>query len=184
MRFTAYDFIDSASSNRTGPCSHGPGDGCGSTGRGWAAVYCSLCVLLPHSEKLPNLLIQELLIRRTSSRPCRVPPQRRNGHQRNVRHEPSLISRVAYRKVQVRLGRHIKKRNLDRPQRPLRVSVESRCTPNVVMLPGPALQDQIVRIRAGNKIRPKLVQHTLKGRSRLGSDAGIEYLHSDRTQPY
>src|SRR5215468_9144585 len=67
-------------------------------------------VLFPHSEKLPNLLIQELLIRRTSSRPCRVPPQRRDGHQRNIRHEPSLILRVAYRKVQVRLGRSEERR--------------------------------------------------------------------------
>src|SRR5215469_3715737 len=114
-------------------------------------------MLFPHSEKLPNLLIQELLIRRTSSRPCCVPPQRRDGHQRNTRNEPSLISRVALRKVEVRLGRHIEKRNLDRPQRPLRVSVESWSTSNVVMLPGPALQNQIVRIRARNKIRPKLV---------------------------
>src|SRR5215469_10095005 len=33
------DFIDSASGNRTGPGPQGPGDGCGSTGRGVGVYY-------------------------------------------------------------------------------------------------------------------------------------------------
>src|SRR5579885_2750667 len=95
-------------------------------------------------------------------------PQRWNGHETHGRHELRLVLRVAEREVEIRLRRHVEKGHLDGTERTLDVAPEPWRRPDIVLLPGPRLQDHVVRVRARKEVAAKGLHVLLERRAGRG----------------
>src|ERR1700748_2388626 len=92
-----------------------------------------------------------------------MPPERRNGRQRATRYELSLIPRIRDRKIQVSHRWHVEHRRLDGLESRHYIPVKLRVSPDIMLFPGPHLQDQIVGIGSGNEIVPKVIHDLVEG---------------------
>ncbi len=98
------------------------------------------------SQVLTDFSIQELRIRRVAPTTRCMAPKRRNRFEGHASNECRFIPSVTYGKVEVGLRWHVKNGNLDRFQRLLYITAKPRCRANIVFLPSPALQNEVVRI--------------------------------------
>ena len=99
-----------------------------------------------NSQEFTHFSVQELRIRRVASTTRRMTPKRRNWFKRHASDECRFIPCVTYRKVEVGLRGHVENGNLDRLQRSFYIAIKPRRRANIVLLPCPALQNQVVRI--------------------------------------
>src|SRR5262249_20115399 len=97
-------------------------------------------------QERPDLLVEELPVRRRAAGPGGMAPQRRNGGEGDLRDEAALVFGVPEREIEIGGGRHVEQRNADRAQGLLDVSVEALGPADVVLLPGASLEDEIVGI--------------------------------------
>src|SRR5438270_9001986 len=107
--------------------------------------------------------MQELAVGGIARRARRMAPEGRNWNERYAWNEGRLITRVSQREVEIRLGRHVKERHFDRAKRFFQITAKARSCPDIMTFPGAHLQNDVVRIGAGNESRPKPVQYIVEG---------------------
>jgi hypothetical protein len=98
------------------------------------------------------MLVEKFQIRGAGARSCRMSPEGRYRQQTAVRNELSFVSGIRNREIEVCFRWHVEHPRLDCSERLLYVAAEARRCADIVPLPGAHLQDQIVRIRAGDEI--------------------------------
>src|SRR6185503_18520001 len=134
-------------------------------------------------QKLADLRVDEVVVGGVAAAAGGMTPQRRDRRELDAADELALVARVAERKVQIRLARHVEQRNLNGAQRLLVIAVEAGRVADVVPLPGARLRDQVVRVAHGVAAGPLLDHRVDALPSRLEQLASPPFLREHPAGP-
>ena len=115
-------------------------------------------------QELGDVLVEEAFVGGACAGAGRVAPERRDGEQGAVGDVLRLVLRVGHGEIEVSGRRHVQHRIADRPESLLQIAVEAGRRPNIVLLPGADLQNEVVGVGACDEVGPILVDDLLERR--------------------
>src|SRR5215472_8279523 len=106
--------------------------------------FSSLLDLRTPRQEPTYVFVPEFLVGRVAGRTSRMAPKRGDRQERHRVHKAGLVASIAHREIEVGLRRHVEERHPDRAQRLGNVSTETGRGPDIMLLPGATLQNQVV----------------------------------------
>lgn len=114
-------------------------------------------------EELGDGFVEEFGVGGVAGGAGGVAPEGGDGFEGDGGHEGGFVFGVGEGEVEVGFGGHVEEGDFDGAEGGFDVVIEGGSAADVVLFPGAALEDEVVRVGAGNEVVSESVQYLFEG---------------------